>query len=128
MVAQPTEHLRAQLERIDLNGAVWIERVRADPPVSSHVGVLLADRLAEHVDLDLACGLCQPTRRDRRAPREGEALEQTDRVGARGAHAGACRHVRHRGALQWVSPPVARERLAQDRMAYLGDLIDLLEL
>ena len=37
-------------------------------------------------------------------------------------------HVGDRGDLQRVSAPVTQQRLAQDRMADLGDLVDLLQL
>ena len=44
----------AELERLDVDRAVGIERVGADAAVRGDVLVLLADRLLEDVDLDLA--------------------------------------------------------------------------
>ncbi len=63
VIAQAAEHIWIELERLDLDASVGVERVRADAAVSRHVGVLLADRLAEHVDLDLARRLGQRARR-----------------------------------------------------------------
>ena len=62
LVAQPPQDARVELERLDLDAAVGVERVGADAAVRGHVGVLLADRLAQHVDLDLARRLGQAAR------------------------------------------------------------------
>ena len=111
---------RGQLERLDVDAAVRVERVGADAAVRGDVLVLLADRLAEDVDLDLAGGLGERARRDRGAARVRKRLQQADRVGARGAHAGAGGHVGDRRDLERVAAPVAQQGLAQDRVADLG--------
>ena len=105
-----------------------MERVGADPAVRGDVLVLLADRLLEDVDLDLARRLGQLARRQRRAAGERQRLQQADGEGAGGAHPGPGGDVGHRGDLQRLAVPVADQRLAQDRVADLARVVDLLEL
>src|SRR5271155_112637 len=128
MIAKPPEDPRVQLERLDVDASVWMKGVSADSTVRGDIGILLADGLAEHVDLDLACRLSARARRDRGPSRIGETLEQAHGVGAGGAHPGARGHIGDRGDLQRAAAPVAEQRLAQDRVADLADLVDLLEL
>ena len=59
LVSQSPQHAGVELERLDVDGAVGMERVGADAAVGGHVGILLADRLAEHLYLDLARRLGQ---------------------------------------------------------------------
>ena len=128
LVTQLAQDSGAELQRLDLDAAVGAERVRADPSVRSHVGILLAHRLFEHVDLDLARCLGERARCDRGPARVREALQQADGVGARGAHARPRGDIRHRGDLERVAAPVAKQALAQDRVPDLADLVDLLHL
>ena len=124
----PAQRLRVELERLDGDGVVGIERVRAHAAVRGDVLVLLADRLLEHVDLDLARRLGQLARRQRRVARERERLQQAHRVGAGRAHPGAGGHVGHRRDLERLAAPVPDQHLAQDRVADLARVVDLLEL
>ena len=93
-----------------------VERVRADPAVRRDVLVLLAGRLAEDVDLDLACVLRETSRRDRDAARQGERLEEADGERPGRAEARPGRNVGDHAHLQRVAVPVPHQRLAQDRM------------
>ena len=119
---------RGQEERLDVHRPVGMEGVGADSAVRGHVLVLLARRLAQDVDLDLARVLREATRRDRDAAGQRERLQQADREGAGRAEARAGGHVGDRRDLERVAVPVAQERLAQDRMPDLRRLVDLLEL
>ena len=57
-----------------------------------------------------------------------QPLQQRDRERPGGAHPRAGGDVGHRGHLEWVSPPVALEALAQDRMPDRRDVVDVLGL
>ena len=54
VLAQSAERLRVEVEGLDVDAVVGQERVGADPAVGRDVRVLLADRLVQHVDLDVA--------------------------------------------------------------------------
>ena len=82
VVAQLAQRCVVQLERLDVNAPVAVERVRADAAMGSDVLVLLADRLLQHVDLDLAGGLGEAPWGDRGAARVRQALQQADRESA----------------------------------------------
>jgi hypothetical protein len=108
--------------------SVGIERVGADAAVGRGVLVLLADRLAEHVDLDVRGVLGQAAGRRGHPLGERERLDQPHGVGAARAEAGASRNVGQRGDLQRVAFPVTDQRLAQDWVLDVLDPVDLLEL
>ena len=91
--------------------------------------VLLADRLAQPVDLDVAGLLGELARMDQHLAMAVERLEQRGREAARGAEPGAGRNIGHRGDFERVHvEPDQLERLAHDRMLELVDRADALEL
>jgi hypothetical protein len=127
LIAHAPEGDGIDLERLDLDAPVGIEGVGADASVCGDIWVLLADWFTEHVDLDLARCLGELGGGDGRAPRPRQALEQAHGVGAGGTHAGAGWHVGDGGDLEGAATPMAQQRLAQDRVADLADLLDLLQ-
>ena len=70
----------------------------------------------------------RPRRRRLDAGRRAQRLDRAHGVGARGAQPGSRRGVGHRGQLHRGAVPVAREHLAQDRVADLGGAVGLLPL
>ncbi len=117
-----------QGEWLDVDRAVAIERVRADPAVCGDVLILLAGGLAENVDLDLARILRETRRRDGDASGERERLQEAHRERAGRTQTGPRRHVGDHADFERIAVPVAEQRLSQDRVADLGGVVDLLEL
>ncbi len=128
VVPQPLERFAREGERLDVDRAVAIERVRADPAVRGDVLILLAGGLTENVDLDLARILCETPGRDGDATCERERLQETHRERAGRAQTRPRRHIGDHAHFERIAVPVAQQRLAQDRMADLGWIVDLLEL
>ena len=110
------------LQRLGLDAAVRVEREAGEAAVRGDVLVLLADRLAEPVDLDLARQLGELARMQQPAPVRVERLEQRRREAARRAEAGAGRDVGQRRDLELRRPEAEQlDRLADDRMLHVVD-------
>ena len=80
-------------QALDLDGAVGVERHRADAAVRGDVLILLADGLLQEVDLELAGLAGELLGRNELALERVEAVEQRDREAARRAETGVGRHV-----------------------------------
>src|SRR5581483_2552828 len=111
-----------------IDGSVLAEGEAGQPAESRDVLVLLADRLAEEVDLDVAGLLGKLARmNDRVAVRVKRAQERGGEA-ARRAKAGAGRNIGKRGDLD-LRPARCElpQRLADDAVAHLVDGVDVLE-
>ena len=114
--------------RRDVDRAVRVEVEAGDAAERRDVLVLLADRAAEPLDLDLAGLAAEVGRRDVVALHRVDGLEQPDRERAGGAQAGAGRDVGGRDDLHAGADVVGAQHLADDRVLDLVGLVDPLEL
>ena len=105
-----------------------LERHRADAAVRGDVLVLLADRLLQEVDLELARLARELLGRDELALERVEAVEQRDREAARRAEARVGRHVGQAVQLEPAGDAGHAERRLEDAVLDLVDRVDDLAL
>ena len=127
-LAQRGAHPVGQPKLARLDPAVRLEAVGPHPAEGARVLILLADRAADQVDLEVAGGLGQPGRVEVAPGETGERLDRAHRVRPGGAEAGTGRGFADGGQLDRAALPMVGERLAQDRMAHLARVVDLLSL
>ena len=120
------QHLVRHSLRLDHHGSARAEREQVEPAERGRVLVLLADRLAEHVDLDVACLLGQLARGHAFATEGVERVEQADREAARTAEAGRGRQVADGADVDRRLDLHEPERLPGDVVLQLVDVVDLL--
>ncbi len=122
------DHLVLQREALDLDGAIGPERQRADAAVGRDVLVLLADRLLEELDLELA-GLARELLGGHELALERvQAVEQGDGEAARRAEAGVGRYVGQAVQLEAVGDARHAQRRLEDAVPDLVDRVDDLAL
>ena len=122
------DDLVAQREALDLDGAVGLERQRADAAERRDVLVLLADRLLEEIDLELAGLARELLGRDELALERVQAVEQGDREAARRAETRVGGHVGQAVELEAAGDPGHAERRLEDAVPDLVDRVDDLAL
>ena len=128
MILHVVERPLADLQRPRLHLAVGQEPEASDPAVGRDVLVLLADRLLQDVDLDLARLLGQLAGVDQVLLRV-QRLEQGRGEAARRSQPGARRDVGHAGDLQpEILPAHQPQRLADQRVLDVLDPLHLLHL
>ena len=128
---QPPLQLGGHVGRADhlghLDPVVRVEADEVEAAERRGVLVLLADRLAAALDLDLAALLGEPRGRRVAALVGVQGVEQADREGAGGAEAGAAgRDVGHRGDLDAALDAQQAQRLAHQRVLDVRRAGDLL--
>ena len=106
VVLEVEQRVHRQLQRLGVDAVVRVEREAGHAAVRGDVLVLLADRLAQPFDLDLARQLRQLVRMQQPPPVRVERLQQRGREAARRSEAGAGRDVGQRGDLDLRRPEV----------------------
>ena len=124
VVFEVEQRVDRDLQRLGLDRAVRVEREAGQAAVRGDVLVLLADRLAQPIDLDLAGLLGELARMQQPAPVRVERLQQRGGEAARRAEAGARRDVGQRRDFDLRRlEPDQLDRLADDRMLDLVDAV-----
>src|SRR5262245_16288334 len=105
-----------------------MEREAREAAEGRDVLVLLADRLAEAVDLDVACLLGEILREHRATLVGVKGLQERRGEASRGSEARPRRYVGHAGELEVLLDPDQLESLPNDRMLDVVDAVDELQL
>src|SRR5208282_3737961 len=111
IVLEIETRLVGDLERLGIDPAGRIDAEAGDAAIGGDVLVLLADRLAQQVDLDMAGLLRELLRRHEALPVGMQRLEERGREAARGAEARTCPNVGHAGELEVRLPSFALHEL-----------------
>src|SRR5262249_51614981 len=106
------------------NDGARAEAKELQAPEGACVVVLTADRLAEHVDLDLGGLGCKLCRRAEDALVREERVQEPDRDRARRAEPGAAWYVGDRDDLELASNPRRAERLACELVLHVVQALD----
>jgi hypothetical protein len=129
VVFEVEQRLHRQRQRPRLDGVVGREREAGHAAVGRDVLILLADRLLQPVDLDLAGEVREIRRVEQAPPVRVQGLQQRGGETARRAQPGSGRDVGERGDLDLRRAHADHlQRFADDRVMDLVDLRDVLEL